>query len=129
MLHDNFSDLAENLESLISANLELCECKLLQYTPQFDSIITHRLTNQPRYLGRINQQEQALLFNHECQSVALYLIGDVQTPLAILAFASKDPMHFEPSHDSFFIDEFAKALHTKLSGWAWANKHPLLPLG
>ncbi|ATC92923.1 DUF484 family protein [Pseudoalteromonas tunicata] len=117
MLHDNFADLASNLVSLISANLDICECKLLKYEPYLASIVTHRLANQPRYLGRINQQEQALLFNNECQSVALYLIGDAQTPLAILAFASKDPIHFEPSQDSFFINEFVKALHTKLSGW------------
>ena len=118
MMHDNFADLADNLVALISANLDLCECKLLKYHEGLASIITHRLSASPCYLGRINQQEQALLFEHECQSVALYLIGDTQTPLAVLAFASKDPIHFEPSQDSFFINEFVKALHTKLADFA-----------
>ncbi len=115
LIHNSFDELALNITTLICNELTLKECKLIKYKPELDSIISHRLTEQVQYLGRINKKEQEILFASHCQSTALYLIGEPKHPLAILAFSSDDDAHFSPTQDSFFILEFVKALAIKLA--------------
>ena len=110
-----FVELASSLEQLICEQLQLNECKLVQYNDALQPLINSRLHAQGHYLGRLSEQEQTLIFNHTCKSAALYLIGEPDAPLALLASASEDEQHFEPAQDSFFIFEFVKALQERLA--------------
>ncbi len=114
----DFHQLAESLQTLICQQLPLNECRLLPFTANLHALVEHRLKDQGHYLGRLNQQEQKLLFEHECQSAAIYLIGESDNPIAILAFASRDEMHFDPTQDSLFVGEFVKALRERLASLA-----------
>jgi uncharacterized protein YigA (DUF484 family) len=115
MVTDNFDDLSKQLKHVICQDSEIKECQLIQYHIKLNSIITHRLTEHKHYLGRPTQDEISILFNEDCQSIALYLIGDIDSPLGVLAFSSDDPFHYTPSQDNLFIKEFVQALAIKLS--------------
>lgn len=110
-----FAELAINLEQLICTELGLSECKLIQYTDSLDALVNNRLATHGHYLGRLSDTEQELVFETPCKSAALYLIGEQSKPVALLAFASEDELHFEPAQDSFFILEFVKALQERLA--------------
>ncbi|MFY8275519.1 DUF484 family protein [Pseudoalteromonas sp. SSDWG2] len=110
-----FMDLAQGLETLICDQLHISECKLVKFSDALTPLLDKRLHENNHYLGRLSEQEQALIFNGECKSAALYLIGETDAPLALLAFASLDELHFEPAQDSFFIFEFVKALQERLA--------------
>lgn len=114
MLINDFDELAKQLNNVISKELAVKESKLIRFEPKLQSIITHRLNDSKTYLGRTTLDEVKMLFNETCQSIALYLIGDVDAPLGILAFSSDDPLQFTPSHDNTFINEFVQALKIKL---------------
>ena len=114
MLINDFDELTELLNSTISKALNVKESRLLRYKPELKTVIEHRLQDSKPYLGRTTQDEVELLFNESCQSIALYLIGEIDNPLGLLAFSSDDPLHFTPSHDNIFIDEFIHALKIKL---------------
>ncbi|MEO2269137.1 DUF484 family protein [Pseudoalteromonas sp. YIC-656] len=109
-----FIELAQGLEELICAQLHISECKLVKFTPDLQPLLDKRLNNS-HYLGRLSEQEQSLIFNNPSKSAALYLIGEPEAPIALLAFASEDELHFEPAQDSFFIFEFVKALQERLA--------------
>ncbi|TMN71833.1 DUF484 domain-containing protein [Pseudoalteromonas sp. S1727] len=110
----DFKTLAINLRNIICTNPAISECHLLKYESKFDELIAHRLQPGGIYLGRVNQQERDLLFKIDIQSSALYLIGNSQHPIAILAFGSADPNHFEPAKDSLFVLEFVRSLQLRL---------------
>jgi uncharacterized protein YigA (DUF484 family) len=116
--NNDFKTLARNLRKIICASPAIDECHLVAYSPQFDELITHRLIKTSRYLGRMNQNENALLFKPEVQSSALFLIGDKKSPIAILAFGSHDANHFEPAQDALFALDFVHALHSRLLEFA-----------
>lgn len=115
MAQTSVSELTQKIEQHLSQAFNVSQCKLLKYQSDYDDILTHRLKDANHYLGRLSVQEQQLLFNDNCQSAAIYLIGEPNSPLALLAFASDDELHFEPSQDSFFIFEFIKALQARLA--------------
>jgi len=110
----DFNTLASNLRHIICTSPNISDCKLIKYSPQYNVLIKHRLTNSAHYLGRINQQERILLFSNTTQSAAVYLIGEVKNPIAILAFGSNDPNHFEPTQDNLFVLDFVQALQLRL---------------
>jgi len=110
----DFKTLAVNLRNIICTNPQVSECHLVRYEPKYDDLIAHRLTDSGTYLGRVNEQERTLLFSPSTQSTALYLIGNNQHPVAILAFGSDDENHFEPAKDSFFVLEFIRSLQLRL---------------
>jgi uncharacterized protein YigA (DUF484 family) len=112
--NDNFNTLAGNLRNIICTSPTINECKLVRYDPSFDGFIKHRLSASNNYLGRVNQQERDLLFNNDTQSAAIYLIGDLQNPQAILAFGSHDENHFEPAQDNLFVLDFVRSLQIRL---------------
>jgi len=114
MVINDFDELAEQLNTTISKALNVKESRLLRFNPALKNIVSHRLCDLKYYLGRTTQDEVELLFKQSCQSIALYLIGEVDNPLGLLAFSSDDPLHFTPSHDNIFIDEFVHALKIKL---------------
>ncbi|MBS3799328.1 MULTISPECIES: DUF484 family protein [unclassified Pseudoalteromonas] len=110
-----FVELAAGLEALICEQLQISECKLIKFTDELQPLLDKRLEQNNHYLGRLSEQEQALIFAGQSKSAALYLIGELPSPLAILAFASEDELHFEPAQDSLFIFEFVKALQERLT--------------
>ncbi|HEA17452.1 MAG TPA: DUF484 family protein [Pseudoalteromonas prydzensis] len=110
----DFKTLAINLRNIICTNPAINECHLLKYDEKFAHLIEHRLQHNGVYLGRVNQQERDLLFSPATQSTALYLIGNSQHPIAILAFGSADANHFEPAKDSLFVLEFVRSLQLRL---------------
>jgi len=112
--HDDFDAIAKNLHAIVCSNDDISDFKLLKYTPDFDELIEHRLSNSGYYLGRITTQERALLFRGDTQSAAIYLIGDAKQPSAILAFGSNNVNHFEPAQDNLFILDFISALQLRL---------------
>jgi len=114
MLINDFDELAKQLSVVINKELNVKESKLLRFEPKLDAVISHRLCDSKHYLGRTTQDEIEMLFNDTCESIALYLIGDHDTPLGILAFSSDDPLQFTPSHNNTFINEFVQALKIKL---------------
>jgi uncharacterized protein YigA (DUF484 family) len=114
MLISDFDELAEQLNTSINKALNVKESRLLRFDSSLKNIVSHRLCDSKSYLGRTTQDEVELLFKQSCQSIAIYLIGEIENPLGLLAFSSDDPLHFTPSHDNIFIDEFVHALKIKL---------------
>jgi uncharacterized protein YigA (DUF484 family) len=112
--HDDFDAIAKNLHAIVCSNDDISDFKLLKYTPDFDELIEHRLSNSGYYLGRITTQERALLFRDDTQSAAIYLISDAKQPSAILAFGSNNVNHFEPAQDNLFMLDFISALQLRL---------------
>ena len=110
----DFKTLATNLRNIICTSPAISECHLVRYETKYDALIEHRLEETGTYLGRVSQQERDLLFAEQTQSTALYLIGNNQHPVAILAFGSLDANHFEPAKDSFFVLEFVRSLQLRL---------------
>ena len=110
----DFNTLASNLQNIVCTSPTISDCKLIKYAPKYDGLIKHRLTSSNYYLGRIHQQECNLLFSDATQSVAIYLIGAVKKPTAILAFGSDDANHFAPEQDNLFVLDFVRSLQLRL---------------
>ncbi|ASM52456.1 hypothetical protein PNIG_a0112 [Pseudoalteromonas nigrifaciens] len=112
--NNDFDALASNLQDIICSNPDISDCRLVKYDTKYAQLVEHRLSNSGHYLGRINQQERDLLFSDTTQSTAIYLIGDINKPIAILAFASNNANHFEPAQDTLFVLDFVVALQSRL---------------
>ena len=77
---------------------------------ELDNLLVQRLGRNLHYFGRINQQEQRLLFNHEEPgSVALIALGDNGT-LGLLAISSADANHFHPEMDHLMLMQLTKLI-------------------
>lgn len=75
-----------------------------------DNLLVQRLGRGYHYFGRINQQEQQLLFNHlESGSVALIALG-AHGDLGLLAISSEDPNHFHPDMDNLMLMQLTKLI-------------------
>ena len=111
-----FDELNKRLSNTICKGFNLLDCKLIRYdSDKHQALVTERLTESTFFLGRLSQNEQLLLFSQAAPSAAVYLLRDDNTPSAILAFASKDEMHYHPEQNSSFVLEFIKALTIKLN--------------
>ncbi|MFC3034500.1 DUF484 family protein [Pseudoalteromonas fenneropenaei] len=107
------------LQTLVSHELgqvpNISHCQLFEFELRFTALVANRLGRRGHYLGRLSHDEQALLWPEQSvQSVALYLLGDSQAPLALLALASDDPEHFAPDNDNLLISEFILSLSSRL---------------
>lgn len=118
VLHNEheFEALADALSRIIGHQLKLAECRLLRYNDAFQPFLKEKLAQNGRYLGPLTAQEKANLFEGECNSAAVYLIGSMTRPVAILAFASTVEHHFQPQQGNLFVTEFIKSLEAKLAG-------------
>jgi len=75
-----------------------------------DNLLVQRLGRNFHYFGRINQQEQQLLFNHpEPGSVALIALGS-NGDLGLLAISSEDANHFHPDMDNLMLMQLTKLI-------------------
>lgn len=75
-----------------------------------DNLLVQRLGRGHHYFGRINQQEQQLLFNHpESGSVALIALGQ-HGDLGLLAISSQDANHFHPDMDNLMLMQLTRLI-------------------
>lgn len=118
VLHNetDFDNIAEALSRIICHQLDLSECRLVRFEQAHQTILKQKLSQNGRFLGELDTAEKALLFNHECRSAAVYLIGSTTRPVAIWAFASQTAHHFQPQQGNLFVIEFIKSLEAKLAG-------------
>lgn len=119
---NSFSELAQQLADTLCQSPHVIACELLPYRENLSTMIHSRLSQRSSYLGRLSAQEHTLLWHKDhvpyARSVALYLIGSVQQPEAILAFASDEAAHFSSDNDNLFIDEFITSLELRLTDLA-----------
>lgn len=67
------------------------------------AFLDKKLNAQGFYFGRLGQNEKQVLFPEQhAESVALVSIGETK-PIALLAIASNDAMHFTPDMDTMLI--------------------------
>jgi hypothetical protein len=112
----HFTQLGNQLQQLLCKEFDLIDCQLLAFDlDKHHALISRYFNQQSSFLGRLNQQEQFLLFSQAVGSVAIYLIGDVKNPTAILAFASDDEAYYRKEQSSVFVLEFIKALDINLA--------------
>jgi uncharacterized protein YigA (DUF484 family) len=112
----SFSALQQLVQQKLCEVPTICGCELLEFELPFTALVANRLSRHGCYLGRLSQEEQQLFFNNQhVQSVALFLIGEVAAPKAILALASHDPDHFTPDNDNLLLKEFLITLEQRLS--------------
>lgn len=77
---------------------------------QFEMLLSRRLDEQGVYLGRLNKEEQKMLFPNHIHSVALVLIRQAKKPMALLAFGSEHDDHFQPDMDQLFLQHLGHIL-------------------
>ncbi|ESP93593.1 MULTISPECIES: DUF484 family protein [Pseudoalteromonas] len=112
---NNFQELADILADTLSQSPKISVCQLIPYDVTLEELVTRRFNKLARYLGRLDLQEQKLLFSgFACQSVALYLLGPSDKPTAILAFASDCADHFSPDNGNLFVNELVSSLQMRL---------------
>ena len=78
------------------------------------AVMTNRLATTDYYFGRLQQDEQALIFSHACiGSVVLVKLTHENQTLGFLAISSDDAHHFDPRMDTLLLGQF-KRLVAKL---------------
>ena len=119
---NSFSELSKQLADTLCQSPHIIACELLPYRESLRAMIDARLSQKNSYLGRLSGQEHLLLWDKDsvphARSVALYLIGNVAQPEAILAFASDEAAHFSSDNDNLFINEFITSLELRLTDLA-----------
>ncbi|MDP4530234.1 DUF484 family protein [Alkalimonas delamerensis] len=117
------SELQQHLTAFTTAMPGVHACKLFSFAAegskpdysQFELLLNRRLNDRNLYLGRLNQEEQQLIFPASIHSVALQLIQAGDTPLALLAFGSEQDDHFQPEMDNLFLAHIAELVVRVLS--------------
>lgn len=75
-----------------------------------DNLLVQRLGRGYHYFGRINQQEQNVLFGcPKSGSVALIALGN-KGDLGLLSINSNDPNHFHPDMDNLMLMQLTKLI-------------------
>ena len=75
---------------------------------ELDNMLIQRLDRTQCYFGRLNQQEQTLVFGQQFSgSVALISLGKY-SEVGLLAVASDDPNHFEPNMDNLMLMQLCR---------------------
>lgn len=119
---NNFNELANTLSKTLSKTPNIGYCKLYQFTPKLDTLRQQRLSDTGYYLGRLTDDEKLYFCQdknaYQAQSFALFSIGKIEEPLAILVFASSSGDHFNPSNDNLFLNEFILSLECRLMALA-----------
>jgi uncharacterized protein YigA (DUF484 family) len=77
-------------------------------------VMQNRLSKSDYYFGRLQQNEQALIFSHNCTgSVVLIKLTHDDKELGFVAISSDDAHHFDPRMDTLLLSQF-KRLVAKL---------------
>ncbi|NOU52988.1 DUF484 family protein [Pseudoalteromonas sp. JBTF-M23] len=116
---NSLGELTQKLDEFLCQQPNIVSCKLIPYHSELADLAQTRLQNGV-YLGRLSQQELQLFWPQEAsiQSVALYMLGSISAPDAILAFASNHAEHFAPTNDTLFMQEFVTTLQVRFSALA-----------
>ncbi|NRA60136.1 MAG: DUF484 family protein [Psychrobium sp.] len=118
--------LEQQISDCFVRKLGLSEVKLKLFTDnapaslrikrsELDNLLVQRLDRNEHYFGRINQQEQHLLFEHELVgSVALIALGK-HGELGLLAIASNDANHFHPEMDNLMLMQLCRLISSLIN--------------
>lgn len=84
----------------------------------FNSFSRSHLNGKVVYLGRLRQVDRDALFTDapDLGSFAILPLGGA-TPVGLLAFASQDGGHFQPSMDTLFLQQVVSVLNHLLAVW------------
>jgi uncharacterized protein YigA (DUF484 family) len=116
---ENVSQLCHILTASFTEQLAMSDVAIKLFIPNapvnlqcqrgsLDNIMVQRLDKSHCYFGRINQQEQQLLFGQTLPgSVALITLGK-HGEVGLLAIASADPNHFEPAMDNLMLMQLCR---------------------
>lgn len=116
---ESITQLSETLAADFIDTLGMSKVEIKLYQPDvpakfrcqrssLDNILVQRLDKSQCYFGRINQQEQQLLFSEQWPgSVALIALGKYGET-GLLAVASDDPNHFEPNMDNLMLMQLCR---------------------
>ncbi len=129
---DNFVEAAKVLEqSALSLNLT-AHIKIIDHSHSkygidkqtLDDFIKKFLNGHSAYLGRLRPAERDKLFSckgfdysgMELGSFAVLPLGQSE-PIGVIAFASCDGSHFEPSMDTLFLEQLVSVFYHLLTRW------------
>lgn len=85
---------------------------------------TNHFNGKSAYLGRLRQADrQRLLGDRPAPEMGSYVVLPLQrqAPLGILAFASEDGGHFQPSMDTLFLRHLALVLAHLIETLPWQS--------
>lgn len=95
--------------------LFLEDAPLAQKRAPYENLIVQRLGRQTHYFGRINQQEQQLLFSKQLDgSIALIGLGK-HGEQGLLAIASRDANHFHPEMDNLMLMQLCQLISSLIN--------------
>ncbi|MDP2562007.1 DUF484 family protein [Psychrobium sp. 1_MG-2023] len=117
----NVIELKHTLSQYFNEQLSLSPTTLFLYSTEaptelairrneLENLLVQRLGRANHYFGRINQQEQQLLFKQPIiGSVALIALGK-HGEQGLLAIASDDPHHFHPEADNLMLSQLCRLI-------------------
>jgi len=120
------TQLAQSLSDYFTAQLALDHVALILFSDDapaglaqkrqgFENLMVQRLGRHKHYFGRINQQEQQLLFKNTVEgSLALISLGN-HGELGLLAIASHDANHFHPEMDNLMLTQLCRLISSLIN--------------
>jgi len=116
---NDIETLSKTLHDYLAQQLSLDDTQLILFddhapTPhkrqQYENLIVQRIGRSDHYFGRINQQEQQLLFGQQTDgSIALIALGK-HGELGLLAISSHDANHFHPEMDNLMLMQLCRLI-------------------
>ena len=108
---DNLTKAVTELLSLKNAQLWLSKPSELEHKSIISSdandVFANRLSDEPFYFGRLQQQEQDVLFGeHQSGSVVLIKLEHMNENIGMLVISSEDAEHFDPRMDTLLLGQF-----------------------
>ncbi|MGI5310651.1 DUF484 family protein [Rheinheimera sp. WS51] len=117
----NLSQVQASLQQFIESMPQVHAYQLIRFNDneidKYQMLLSRRLDEKGVYLGRLNKDEQQVLFSSHIHSVALVLIKQDKKPLALLAFGSEHDDHFQPDMDQLFLQHLCHILTQLLPGY------------
>jgi len=121
---DDINSLSNSLRDYLNQELALDDTQLILFSdnapsPQkrqpYENIMVQRFGRSDHYFGRINQQEQQLLFGQQTEgSIALIGLGK-HGQLGLLAIASHDAHHFQPEMDNLMLMQLCRLISSLIN--------------
>jgi len=116
---NDIESLSKNLDHYLNQELALHSTQLILFCDQapaphkrqhYENLIVQRFGRSDHYFGRINQQEQQLLFGQYTEgSIALIALGN-HGELGLLAISSADANHFQPEMDNLMLMQLCRLI-------------------
>lgn len=113
--------IAQTIDDYLKTELALDDTQLILFKAatkkrqHYDNLIVQRFGRNHHYFGRINQQEQQLLFGQQIAgSIALIGLGK-HGELGLLAIASRDANHFHPEMDNLMLMQLCRLISSLIN--------------